>query len=130
MEIVTLTNGVRVANFSSPHSFTFEDGTILPAVSNEIAEKYKVTFLEGRMKHKNKPIYDITLRFELSADIIDRMEVFKELWTKGELDIVLCPLPMLTQLKKEFYDLFNSPFRTIRVENRITKEISITKFCL
>ena len=36
-KIFTLKNGLRVANFSSPHPFTFTDGTIIPAVEDEKA---------------------------------------------------------------------------------------------
>jgi hypothetical protein len=50
-QIVILSNGKRVANFSSPHEFKFVDGTILPAVSNEDAEKYKVDFIETEINH-------------------------------------------------------------------------------
>ena len=45
-EIITLSNGKKVANFSSPHPFTFTDGSVIPAVSNEESERLKVTFIE------------------------------------------------------------------------------------
>lgn len=35
MPIVTLSNGIRVGNFSSNHPFEFEDGTILPACKSD-----------------------------------------------------------------------------------------------
>ena len=66
--ITTLTNGKKVANFSSPHEFKFTDGSILPAVSDELAETY--------------------------------------------------------------YDLKNSPFRSVRIEDRIKKLVSIHKQCV
>ena len=33
--ITTLKNGVRVANFSSPHNYTFEDGSKLDKVNKK-----------------------------------------------------------------------------------------------
>ena len=49
--IVTLSNGLRVANFNSPHAFEFEDGTILSAVSNEIAEETKLDNEDVEKQH-------------------------------------------------------------------------------
>ena len=44
MPITVLSNGIRVANFSSPHDFEFEDSSILKACSKERAEKLKIIF--------------------------------------------------------------------------------------
>lgn len=44
--IVELSNGKLVANFSSPHPFTFTDGNILPAKSKIESERLKVNFHE------------------------------------------------------------------------------------
>jgi len=35
MTTTVLKNGLRVGNFSSPHDFLFNDGSILPAVDKE-----------------------------------------------------------------------------------------------
>lgn len=37
-QITKLSNGLRVANFSSPHPFTFEDGSVIPAVNDLIVK--------------------------------------------------------------------------------------------
>lgn len=131
MEIVTLSNGVRVANFSSPHAFTFEDGTILPACSNEHAEKYKVDFIEdNKFNPMCNKIIDVTLKFELNWSVMEQVQRWKNKWNNGEVDVVICPLPMLVALREENYPILYSPFRAIRMEDRIKKEISIKKFCL
>lgn len=134
--IVTLTNGKRVANFSSPHEFKFVDGSVLPAVSNEDAEKYKVDFIETELGNG-----DVELFFSLSKSvIIERMEMFLDLYLNKLIDIVYIPLPMLTAMKDQSSILYseiqayigirNSPFRCIRIEDRINKLVSIDKQCI
>jgi hypothetical protein len=123
--IITLSNGKKVINFSSPHDFHFVDGTILPRVSDEDAERLKVTFIENL--HDNG---DVELSFNLGPEIGTRMMECKTLWDNDLVDVVYCPLPMITALKESGYDLKNSPFRAIRIEDRIKKLVSIDKQCL
>lgn len=129
MNIVTLTNGKKVGNFSSPHPFTFTDGSILPAVSNEEAEKLAVVFNEIPRSYLSG---DIELTFDLSKDIVLTMLYWYVLWTKEEVDVVFCPLPMLTALKENYpkFDLGHSPFRSIRINDRINKLVCIDKQCI
>lgn len=125
--IVTLSNGKRVANFSSPHDFVFEDGTVLPAVSNEEAERLKVNFEEIDLGDG-----DIELRFTLSETVYKEMDKWRVLHEVGDVDIVFCPLPMIVAMR-EFYDIFyikNTPFRAIRMVSRLDKNISISKQCV
>jgi hypothetical protein len=126
-EIITLSNGKRVANFSSPHPFRFEDGSVLPAVSNFMSEKLKVTFIEDELENG-----DIRLSFKLSDDVKREMIEYYDLWFNNELEVAFCPLPMIVAIKEEMGEnyLINSPFRSIRVEDRINKVISINKQCI
>jgi len=121
MTIVTLTNGKRVGNFSSPHSFTFTDGTVLPAVSAEVANHLKVEFHEQEEGNG-----DISLSFSLSDAVMQEVRM----WEKQGVDVVFCPLPMMTALKEAGYDIRNSPFRSIRIEDRVAKLVSIDKQCI
>ncbi len=128
MNIITLTNGKRVANFSSPHEFKFEDGSVLPAVSNEDAEDLKITFIETVVNNKG----DIMLSFDLSLAVGEKMRFYEQLHKGGLVDVVFCPLPMITALlKRHGIDrLIQSPFRAIRMTDRINKLVSISKQCL
>lgn len=128
MEIITLSNGKRVANFSSPHPFTFEDGSVLNAVSNSESERLKIIFLEKEYSNG-----DTRLSFKLSDDVLAEMEECRILHSEEKLvDVVFCPLPMVVAIKEEFGEgfLINSPFRSIRVEDRIEKLVSIHKQCI
>ena len=124
-KIITLSNGKRVANFSSPHPFEYEDGTILPAVAPNIAEKYKVTFHENIDTNG-----DVLLSFTLSSDVHTRMAYFQDLYDKRKVDVVVCPLPMITAMRAINMNVKNTPFRTIRVADRINKVISINYQCI
>ena len=126
-EIITLSNDKRVANFSSPHPFTFEDGSILKAVDNSESERLKIIFIEEELEGG-----DIKLSFKLSDDVKREMIKYYDLWFNNELEVAFCPLPMIVAIKEEMGEnyLINSPFRSIRVEDRINKVISINKQCI
>lgn len=130
MTIITLSNGKKVGNFSSPHPFIFEDGSILPAVSNEEAERLKVHFKEFEILFGYPG--DIKLRFNLSVDVRMHMDVWHIKRNCGEVDVVFCPLPMITAIRELYTEkyLVSSPFRAIRMEDRIKKLVSIHKQCI
>lgn len=133
MTIITLTNGKKVGNFSSPHPFTFEDGSVLPAVSPEEAERLKVDFIETDMSeyeaHKSG---DIQLDFRINLEVRREMDKWYKLSRENKVDVVFCPLPMIQAIKYQYSMtyLVLSPFRAIRLEDRIKKLASITKQCI
>ena len=143
MPITTLSNGIKVANFSSPHDFEFEDSSILKACSKERAEKLKIIFNETiktqrlRQDLKNPPtssyvdIKNISLDFELSENVLNEMDNIIEL--KDLVDIIIIPLPMLTALKK----IYNHPkaielskYRVIKMKSRTEKLVKIDEWCI
>ena len=124
--MITLTNGKIVANFSSPHEFTFEDGSILPAVSNSEAERLKVTFHE----EIDTSTGDVILDFSLSHEVWEEMNKYYKLWWDHEVNVVFCPLPMIITLHKTGYNVKVSPFRAVRITDRIKKLVSINYQCI
>lgn len=123
---ITLTNGKKVANFSSPHSFRFEDGSVLPAITNDDSDRLKVTFNEREVGDRG----DVELTFVLSAAVWHEVAYWQKQHLINKVDVVFCPLPMINALYAAGYDVQHSPFRSIRVIDRISKLISITKQCL
>ena len=107
MKVITLSNGKRVGNFSSPHSFTFTDETVLPAVSNEEAERLKVTFNETL--HDNG---DVELDFTLSQAVLHEITHWMLMHQTNRVDVVFCPLPMITAIKST-KSCLSSSFRLI-----------------
>lgn len=121
--IVTLSNGVRVANFSSPHSFTFVDGTVLPACSRERAERLML----GALEHEEpgiKGTTDIVLEWTMSMAVENEL-VYLE--GHRDIDIILVPLPVMTVLKE--MGLNTGKCRVIRTADRVAKTIHIDRFC-
>lgn len=138
--IITLTNGLRVANFSSNYSFKFTDGSVLPAISNEFCTKLSMEPYEYKFRYstygKDSDCFEsIKLSFNAASDVIDSINYWYNLWNIEQLvDIVIVPLPVITMMRNSMnWDddrIYCSPFRTIRVADRLTKKICIDKFCI
>ena len=137
-----LSNGLIVGNFSSPHSFTFEDGNTIPAVNDFHSERLKIDFIETVIENKQAVGFDtdiyktIALSFDLSDAVECEMDKWYKLWQVRKVDIVLCCLPMIQRLNElerhdqGTYSVLNSPFRAIRMKDRIKKLISIDTFTI
>jgi hypothetical protein len=132
-QIVTLTNGVRVANFSSPHTFTFEDDTVLPAYDDadfvnslklDVNERTMLAGLKNGNQYKS-----IKIAFRLTDPVITRLHEFQMMYMQGEIDIVIVPLPV-QQLIPSLYLINQTPFRTVRMVDRVNKIASIDTFCI
>lgn len=125
--IVRLSNGVTVANFSSPHPFTFEDGTVLPACS-EIVTDLGTLDQQEIIYARHEKFNDIHLRFALNENIVKALDDLH----KEDIDIILVPFPVLEAIKESSYDLFTHfpKVRVIRVVDRVRKTISCDKFCV
>lgn len=130
--IITLSNGLKVANFSSPHSFTFTDGSVLPACSNERSIKYSLIVNEDKLFNvkNNIAFTDVNISFTLDKESIRELD---KLHKRTDIDIIICSLPVISAIKYANLDLEYITIgkcRCIRVANRITKEIEINKFCV
>ena len=147
-ETIKLSNDVKVRNFSSPHSFTFTDGTIVPEHTPKMSERFKVIFNEDKdyisssdrfdwerheVNKSERSWVDIKLSFELSKDVIVLLSEHMNDWVYDKFDILIVPLPLLSAYKtiSNNYDrdIKFSPLRTIRMEDRVKKLCSINKFC-
>lgn len=127
--LAVLSNDKIVINFSSPHSFEFEDGTILNACHPDHCLLLSMDAVETPINEQG----DITIAFRMDSFIEytvgELMKLYNTYKEKNKSLIVFVPLPMITALKESGFDILNSPFRTIRMVNRITKKVSIHKQC-
>jgi hypothetical protein len=140
MKVIRLSNQLLVGNFSSPHAFTFDDCNVLPAVSDYDSMRLKVNFNETIVddkivKHHQNSQYisTVTLDFTLSEEVKWEMEMWHTMHKHNDVDIVLCPLPMIQALRAEGYTeewLINSPFRAVRMKDRIRKTVSCDTFTI
>lgn len=121
--VVTLSTGVRVANFSSPHSFTFTDGRVLAACRPERAREL---MLESReIVHRGAEWNDVELEFLLSPSVGDAVSLLE---ADSSVDVILVPLPVLQALKYAGRGI--GKCRTCRVADRVTKTIHHDRFCI
>jgi hypothetical protein len=131
MPIITLSNGLRVANFSSPHPFRFTDGSELPECSPERA---RVSKLQAHEVETDRGLWtDIDLEFVMSDECESMLREAWKLWRAGEVDIVIVPFPVLNAWKAtkrmDVIKPHGHPFRTIRCADRVTKLNHCDRFC-
>lgn len=135
---VTLTNGLVVANYSSPHSFLFEDGTILEKCSDERAT---ITKLDVQESHQctDAILTSIKVEWYLTWFLQEEIEKILTVWDRDELpwDVIITPLPLLQTMTFKNTVLYgrlstcDHPFRTGRLVDRLEpKKLSISKFCV
>lgn len=126
--VVTLSNGLRVANFSSPHEFHFVDGSVLSACSPEWAREMMLDAeeREALVETQSGVAYtDIGLCWKLSDVVrweIDRLRV------SDDFDVLIIPLPVMTALKEARLPI--GRMRCIRMADRVTKKAHIDRFCV
>jgi hypothetical protein len=120
-----LSNGLVVANMSSAHPFTFVDGAVIPACSPERCKSGELKPIEIESEGI-KGTTDIKIAFKLTSGVTDMLDVLEQ---DGEVDIVLVPFPVISALKAEGNTDY-SKVRSIRVADRVSKEIHIDRFCI
>lgn len=118
----TLTNGLKVMNFSSPHPFIFTDGSVLPAVDATTARALMLDAVEIEMPNGNWT--DIELVFKLN----NAVQVAVEQAQASDADIVLVPLPVLSAVKAAGLPV--GKLRVCRVADRVNKTICVDRFCI
>ena len=126
MPLVTLANGLVVGNFSSSHSFTFTDGSVLPACSAERSTLSALQVDEKNVSPRKQRWSDIAINFSMSEQV--RYALHEA--SKVECDIIIVPLPVLQSLKLSGRDVRKTKFRTIRMADRVKKIAFADKFCV
>lgn len=126
---ITLRNGLRVINYSSPHPFIFDDGSELPACSPERAREASLTPTEQVVRDENG-IQTIALGFEMSPQMM--VELWRLQQDTNTNTVILLPLPVLTALKELWGKeaVVDSPFRAVRMADRVNKIVCSDKFCV
>ena len=129
--IKVLKNGTKVANFSSPHPMTFEDGTKIERCDIREAGLFKVHFREKVVKDI-RDIVGIEMDFMLSKPLLSRINMWEQLYNEKKVDVVLCSLPLLTALKKilDISELRKMPFRGLRTKDRTKKVLLTDRFVI
>jgi len=85
-----LTNGLVVANFSSGHPFTFEDGTVLPACQDDRVQALVIVHQET---HSQKRIVDQT-EYEMrniTAELTELGMAMVQTTVLDECNVIIAP---------------------------------------
>lgn len=137
MPIVALKSGLRVANFSSPHPFTFVTGEHLPACSPERARALMLEVGEREVVNP-KGFTDIRLEF-LMSDAVEQ-ELEKLLGCYTDFDVLLVPLPVQQAIRacdvaaggmgSDKWHRMLRFTRVCRVADRVSRSIYGDRFCL
>ena len=121
----TLSSGLRIANFSSPHPFTFEDGTVLPACSPERAKALELDVQENPVGSSWPGTVNIELTPTMTAVVAAELE---KLENDEGVDVVLIPLMVMAAIKA-----CHGQYKKARVQrsvSRVSKAVSGTKWCV
>jgi len=120
---VILSNGLCVANHSSPHAFMFEDNSILRACSDERAQALKLN--DQDVESPNGGGWtDVQKKFILNEAVRESIEVLE---ADKTIQIILVALPVLIALKDAGLPIGKA--RSIYIVDRVSKKVSISKFC-
>lgn len=118
-------SGLRVANFSSMHPFTFADGTVLPAVEESVSKSLDLEQIEIAQPRKLPGVNDVKMVFVLTPAVELRLTALDN---DPDVDVVLVPFPVLQALAEA-----GVPFgkaRVIRTVDRKSRAICTDKFCV
>ena len=134
--IVTLSNGLRVANFSSSHEFNFVDGTVVPAVPKSICDELSLArddkdapwpgpLPQRRMSEASPRVRAVTPGFALTGPILMALA---KLQHSPDVDIILIPFPMLQSIKDTGLIEEFTKCGTVMMADRVTKAAHIDQF--
>ena len=140
---IVLNNGTRVVNYSSPHSYRFDTGEILPACDQTLVKIHSL--IENHIEEENANGWiDVKIKDKLQ-DI--QLESLRMIAKDPNVDVILVPLrvrSLLVNLRTDgrhqnedgspadYYELNRmvvEKTRVCRIEDRLNKLVSSTKFC-
>ena len=122
--VLVLKNGLRVANFSSPHTFAFNTGEVLAACDEDRCRHLTAIVKEEEVENADLGTIDVKLSFELGEACRAEIEAME---ADAEIDVILAPL-MIVQAARAAG--VGKKLRTTRMADRVAKTAFSDKFCL
>lgn len=128
--VVTLLNGLHVANFSSPHPFRFTDGIVLAPCEASRTEALALKAVEETYEEiiNNVKVTNIVMQWTMPDFVYESLHCLQR---DPSIDIVLIPLPVMECIRRrgDLHDVL-SKARVVRMADRITKTIHCDRFCV
>ena len=122
-------SNLNVVNFSSPHTFNFESGQVLDACSAERAKLLSMgsdDVITPTTLPNGKVVEVVTKRFTMTDDIRNELDLLQD---TVDVDVILVPFPTLQCLQQSGEVAKYTKVATIFVVDRVSKAISVSKFC-
>ena len=115
---VTLKNGLEVWNFSSPHEFKFDDGSVLPAVPAEAAKELQLERVEELVPYARglriREVELVKVTYRLSSPVIEALErwlekaVLSRPYSEQAKVLLIVPLPLLSLSSEQLDELWEA----------------------
>jgi len=122
-----LENGLRVVNFSSPHDFNFDDGSILAGLPADEVNRLSLDRDEIVLTEKTSrgvDLVSVNMVFKLTDAINKKLDVLEN---DPDVDIILVPFPMLSALSTS---RGVGKARSVVMVDRVSKIASSHKFSI
>ena len=119
---VTLSTGITVANFSSPHPFRFEDGSILEAMPRSAAEELSLEDISSEVDRGRW--IDCHRRWTIPPAVCDVLDALE---ADPDVDIIILPLLVLTTLAERAQG-YAGKGRTVVLVDRVSRICSVDRF--
>ena len=118
-----------MVNFSSPHAFNFESGQVLDACSPERSKALSMgsdDVITTTTLPNGKVMDVVTKKFTMTDTIRHELNFLQE---DVNVDVILVPFPTLQALQESGEMAKFTKVATIFVVDRVTKAISVKRFC-
>ena len=119
---ITTSAGINLVNFSSPHEFNLNDGSVLPACTPALCKELSLGREDVETPNDGGWV-DVNVRFVMSESVRHAIDALNDC---DSVDVVLAPFPIISAIKEEGRPL--GKFRTVVMADRVTKKAHHDKF--
>jgi hypothetical protein len=126
MTKVTLGNGLRIGNFSSPHPFKFNTGEVLEGVDPDESRHLSLERMEDESADTDSRFRNVEVYFRMTDEVYLELQ---EAEASTDVDIILVPLPVKSALEDcRCWKGTDGKLRTCILSDRVNKTIHSDKF--
>ena len=121
----TLTTGINIVNFSSPHKFYFDDGSTLGGVDPDTCRLLSIERKTEERPSECGKFIDCSVSFQMTDAAQEQIDFLN---ADPDIDIILVSLPVLTAIKAAGYSI--GKCRVCLLADRVEKRIYHNKFSI
>lgn len=126
MRVVTLDNGLRIGNFSSPHPFRFNTGEVLDGVDPDESRHLSLDRMEDESADTDSRFRNVEVYFRMTDEVYLELQDAEAL---PDVDLIIVPLPVKSALEAcGCWKGTAGKLRTCILSDRVNKTIHSDKF--